>query len=222
MAFTRAVRAAANVVDAEARAALRVCQAGRAFGLLDARLARRLAEIGDAVVIAEAGFADDTLVRANLAAIDVGLGSVLQAVAASRALALVLEAVAALAINADDALLAVRAFRWAASAAIKVCLVTANLAVVRAAEEAVVDDQVAVVVDAVAFLGDEPRLGARYAFGLRFAERAFNFTEIARRIRVLGEEARIADARDTVIDAAIAIVVEAVAKLNAWQSLAGA
>lgn len=135
---------------------------------------------------------------------------------------MVLEAVTALAVDADDTTLVVIAFQRAATAAIEIRLVAADLAVVRAAEKAVVDEQVAVVINTVALLRDKPRFGARHAFRLCFAERTFNLALITRRIRVFGEEARIADAGDAVIHAAVAIVIETVAKLDAGQRLAGA
>lgn len=220
LAFARAARAATDPVDAISRIALGVDRACRTLRLLHARLARRLAQFGNAIIVAETRFADDALHGTNFTAIGVRLGAVFQSVIAGRGLALILEAIAADAIDADDAPFTVGALLSAAAAAIEIRLITADFAVVRAAEEAVVHRQVAIVVNAVALLRQEAGFGVGNALRRsRATQRTFDLALITRCSRVFRTETRLADPRNTVVDTTIAIIVEAVAKLDTRQRL---
>ena len=223
LAFARAARATANTVDAITRIAFRVDIARRTFGFLNARLAGRLAQFRDAVVVPKARFADETLHRTNFATIDIGFGAVLQTVPARRRLAQILKAVAADAIDTDDATFAIGALLSAATAAIEIRFVAADLAVVRTTEEPVVEDQVAIVVDTVTLLGKKSRFGVRNAFRRSGStERTLDLPLITRRTRVFRTETRITDARNAIVDTTVAIVVETVAQFDARKRLSGA
>lgn len=216
LAFTRTARTATNTVDTIARIAFGIGQTRGALGLLDARLARGLTQSRNAIVVREARFADDTLHRANFTAIGVGFGTVFQTVHAAGLLALVLEAVSADAVDTDDATFAVRTLLCAASTAIEIRFIAADFAVVGTAEKPVVDNQVAIIVDTVAFFRNKAWLGIRYAFGrTRHTRGTFELSLVTRRPRVFRKETRIIDAGNSIIDAAITIVIETVAKLHA-------
>lgn len=223
LAFPRAARAATDAIDTIARVAFGVDRACRTFRLLHARLARRLAQLGNAIIVGETRFADDALHRTNFTAIGVRLGAVFQSVVAGGGLALILEAIAADAIDADDASFTVGAFLSTTATAIEIRFVAADFSVVRAAEETIVDDQVAVVVDAVALLGQETGFGVGDALRRsRAAQRTLDLALITRRSRVFRTETRLADARNAVIDTAVAIIIETVAKLDTRERLSGA
>lgn len=220
LAFAFAARATTNTVSTITGATFHVFGARRPLGFLNARLARRLAQLGDAIGVHEALFTDETLHRTNLPAVDVGFGTILQTIAARRGLALVLEAISADAINADDASLAIRALLNATASAIEIRFVSADLSIVRTAEKSIIHDQIAVVVDAIALLWDKPRLRARNA--LRRAtssKRTLDLPLITRRTGVLREEARVTYTRNTIVDPPVAIVVDTVAELDTRERL---
>lgn len=220
LAFARAARAATHAVDTISRVAFGVDGARRTFRLLYARLARRLAQLGNAIIVVETRLADDALHRTNFTAIGVRLGAVFQPVITSRGLALILETIAADAIDADDAPFAVRAFLSTAATTIEIRFITADFAVVRTAEEAVVHRQVAVVVDAVALFRQEAGFGVGNALRRsRAAQRTFNLALITRRSRVFRTETRLADTGNAVVDTTIAIIVQTVAKLDTRERL---